>query len=254
MFKNAIARTPGNDFASGLTTSGLGAPDMDLALEQPRAYIATLEGLGVHVEVLPPLTGFPDACFVEDTAVIVEEAAIITHSGAPSRVGETPTIAEAMAKYKTVIPITAPGATIDGGDVLLVGNDFYVGLSGRTNQAGVDAFSAALAPFNRYSVTPVPLPSGLHLKSDVTQIADNVVLITERMSDHPAFAKYRRVITPAGEEYGTNALLVNGTLIMSAGHPGAVKKCQDAGCNVKVLDMSEYKKMDGALTCLSLRF
>ncbi len=254
MFRNAITRKPGNDFAAGLTTAGLGAPDFALALEQHGRYVALLKELGVDVEVLPALEGYPDAVFVEDTAVVVEEAAVITRPGAPSRVGETNTIEKALGKYKKILHLDDPKATIDGGDVLLMGNDFYVGLSERTNAAGVDALRKALAPYHRYTVTGVPVGAGLHLKSAVTQIGDDMIIIAENLASDPAFNRYKKIIISKDEEYGANALLINGTVIMSAGQPNAVKACEEAGCKVIVINMSEYRKMDGALTCLSLRF
>ncbi len=254
MFTKAITRRPGEDFANGLTTSNLGTPELPAAISQHVEYINALKSLGVDVDVLPPLIGMPDACFVEDTAIVTEEIAVITHPGADSRVGETASIALALAQYKTVVEITGKGATIDGGDVLLVGNTFFVGMSDRTNKAGMDELAALLEPYNRYKFVPVEVSGGLHLKSGVTQIAPNKLFITKDLAQHPAFASYKKVIVPVGEEYAANTLLVNGIVLMSEGFPKSVQAIKDEGCRIIVLDMSEYRKMDGALTCLSLRF
>ncbi|MDR0454559.1 MAG: hypothetical protein LBH05_07095 [Deferribacteraceae bacterium] len=253
-FTKAITRLPGEDFANGLTTSGLGLPDLSLAVNQHTEYISALKRLNIDVDVLPPLSGMPDACFVEDTAIVTEETAVITHPGAVSRTGETDSISAVLSQYKSVRRINGKGATIDGGDVLLVGDTFFVGISNRTNRAGMDEFAAILTPYNRYKFVPVEVADGLHLKSGVTQIAPYKLFITKELADNPAFTPYKKVIVPDGEEYAANTLLINGTLLMSGGFPKSAQVCKDEGCKVIVLNMSEYRKMDGALTCLSLRF
>ena len=254
MFTKAITRLPGEDFADGLTTSNLGVPDISLAINQHKKYVSALESLGVEVDVLPPLLGMPDACFVEDTAVVTEEIAVITYPGAASRAGETGSIEVILSQYKTSARIKGECATIDGGDVLLIGDTFFVGMSARTNKAGMDALASILAPYNRYKFVPVEVSDGLHLKSSVTQIAPDKIFITKELAEQPVFTAYKKVIVPRGEEYAANTLLVNETLIMSEGFPKSIQACKEEGCRVFVLDMSEYRKMDGALTCLSLRF
>jgi dimethylargininase len=252
-FTNAIVRRPGADFAKGLTTSG-GNPDLALALHQHDKYIETLKALGLSVQVLPALEGHPDAVFVEDTALVAPEAAVITHPGAPSRVGETASIAQALAAYKPVEHITEAGATIDGGDVMLIGHTFYVGMSGRTNEAGMKALEKTFSKYGTYKCVPITVPQGLHLKSFVTQIAENVVLVTKELYNDPALSAYEKVLVPEGEEYSANTVLINGSLLMAEGFPKTTEACEKAGCKVILLDTSEYRKMDGALTCLSLRF
>ena len=254
MLKNAIARTPGRDFAQGITTSGLGAPDITFARSQHEKYIQTLMSLGLKVEVLPPLEGCPDAVFVEDTALVVPEAAVITHPGAKSRQGETATIGEALKKYKPVEYITASGATIDGGDVMLIDHTFYVGMSGRTNKAGMDALISALAPYGSYEAVAVPVPCGLHLKSFVTQITSDTIIVSEELYGHPAFARYNKVKINKKDEYSINTIMINGKLLMAEGYPETERLVREVGCEPVLLNMSEYRKMDGALTCLSLRF
>jgi dimethylargininase len=253
MFTKAIVRKPGSDFAQGLTTSALGAPDVALALEQHSRYIDALRSLGVDVEVLPPLEGMPDACFVEDTAVVADEIAVITHPGAPARQGEAATIATAMSRYKNISIMNAP-ADIDGGDVLLADNTFFVGVGNRTNIEGFNTFKNILESYQKYKFVAVELADGLHLKSSVTEIAPNTLLLTKLLADHPAFMGYKKVVTPEDEEYAANALLINGTVLTPVGFPKTHKLMQEAGCRLLKLDMSEYRKMDGALTCLSLRF
>lgn len=254
MFRNAITRTPGADFAQGLTTSSLGAPDIELARAQHTKYIQTLSDLGLEVEVLPELPGFPDATFVEDTAIVVPEAAVITNPGALSRRGETSTVEVALKKYKPTVRITAEGATIDGGDIMLIGNTFYVGMSERTNQKGLEALYDCLKPYGGYRCIAVEVPAGLHLKSSVTHIADNTIIVAENLAEDKAFRDYKKVVLPMEMDYAANTLLINGTVIMTSGFPNAVKMVENAGCKVIALEMTEYRKMDGALTCLSLRF
>ena len=254
IFTKAITRQPGADFANGITTSNLGKPNLPLAIKQHDKYVSALKDLKLEVETLAPLLGMPDACFVEDTAIVTEEIAVITRPGASSRIGETESIAITASRYKNIAHISKQNANIDGGDVLLIDNFFFVGVSSRTNKTGIEEFASILSPFNRYKVIPIEIPYGLHLKSSVTQIAPNKIFITKNLAKHPAFKDYKKITVPEDEEYAANTLLINGTLLMSEGFPKSAKVCKDEGCKVVTLDMSEFRKMDGSLTCLSLRF
>lgn len=251
MFSHAITRLPGPDYPLGLTTSTLPAPDMDLTLTQHRAYVQALHALGLEVTVLPALPGHPDACFVEDTAVVTPEVAVITLPGALSRQGETPTIAATLAAHRSLARITAPG-TLDGGDILQVGQRFFIGVSDRTNAAGARQLADILAAHG-YQSDIIPVAAGLHLKSSLNYVGQNTMLVTRDFAGHPAIAGFRELVCPSGEEYAANTLLINDALIMPAGYPRTKIMLQELGMPVIELDTSEYRKMDGGLTCLSLR-
>lgn len=238
--------------AAGITTSTLGAPDDTKAQEQFDAYVNALNDCGLSVTVLDPLTGYPDAHFVEDAAVVTPDIAVITNPGAVSRKGEVPSIAGALQPFRKIVWIQPPG-TIDGGDVLMVGGHFFIGLSDRTNEQGAMQLGEAVARFG-CTWTPVPVAAGLHFKSSVNAVGADTLLTTRTFADHPALAGFHRIVVSAQEEYAGNTLLINGHLIMPAGYPDTRKKLQDLGKSIIELDVSEFRKMDGGLTCLSLRF
>ena len=253
MFTHAILRTPGENFAAGLTTSThLGAADYQLMLAQHAAYADTLRNLGLHVDVLPQAPEFPDAHFVEDVAVVTKEVAVITRPGALARRGEEVSMKPALAAYKNVRCIEAPG-TLDGGDVLLVGKRFFVGQSERTNKEGARQLADIVGEFG-YTVTTVSVGAGLHFKSGVNFIGGNTLLTIPDFAKCPEIADFDLLVTPEGEDYAANTLYVNGTLITPSGFPGVRSILDGLGLPVVELDMSETRKMDGGLTCLSLRF
>jgi len=251
MFSHAISRIPGPDYPLGLTTSTLPAPDLDLALAQHAAYVRCLESLGLTVEVLPAAPGFPDACFVEDTAVVVRELAIVSRPGAPARLGETELMVEPLSAHRPLARIQAPG-TLDGGDILQVETRFFIGVSDRTNDEGARQLAAILAEHG-YQSDIVRVAAGLHLKSSLNYVGENTMLVTTDFAGHPAIGAFRQIVCPEGEEYAANTLLVNGTLIMPAGYSRTRALLEPLGLPLVELDTSEYRKMDGGLTCLSLR-
>jgi dimethylargininase len=251
-FTHAITRRPGRNMAAGITTSNLGPPDYRKALEQFDAYVNTLEKCQVSVNVLEPLERFPDAHFVEDAAVVTPEVAVITNPGAASRKGEVSSIAAILEQFRKTVWIQPPG-TIDGGDVLRVGRHFFIGLSDRTNKNGADQFGAIIAGFG-YTWTTIPVSAGLHFKSSVNTLGGKTLLVTHAFADHTALAHFRRIVVSPGEDYAGNTLLVNDHLIVPAGFPDTNNKLQALGKPIIELDTSEFRKMDGGLTCLSLRF
>ena len=251
MFTHAIVRLPGEDFAQGITTSDLGAPDYALMLQQHQAYVAALRSLGLKVELLDPLPGHPDAYFVEDPAIVTPEAAVVTRPGALARRGEADAIAPVLANYRPVERIQAPG-TLDGGDVLIVGKQLFVGLSERTNSDGAAQLGAILAKFG-YRYTPVAVDAGLHLKSSVNAAGDNTLLLSAGFAGRAEFAGYDCLILDAADAYACNTLWINDALLMPAGFPSARRKLADLGLPVIELEVSEVRKMDGGLTCMSLR-
>ncbi len=252
MFTHAITRTPGLSFTRGLTTADLGVPEYDLMCRQHRAYIETLENLGLAVENLPAEEAYPDAHFVEDTAVVTPDVAIITNPGAPARKGEEKSIALALARHRPLEYIQPPG-TVDGGDVLMVGRHFFIGISDRTNAEGAAQLGRILERYGNTWVT-VPVGAGLHFKSSVNIVGEETLLLTEDFAGHEALADYQQIILSPGEEYAGNTLLVNDTLIMPANFPRTREQLERTGRTVLELDTSETRKMDGGLTCLSLRF
>ncbi|MCA8096191.1 dimethylarginine dimethylaminohydrolase family protein [Burkholderia contaminans] len=250
-FTQAIVRRPAPSCGAGLTTAELGAPDYDKTLTQFHAYCEALRMLGVALTELPPLEAFPDSHFVEDTAVVTPEFAVITRPGAPARRGETVHIEAALAAHRDLLPMQ--DGRLDGGDVMQVGKRFYIGLTGRTDADGIAAFASLVSRYG-YSVVAVPVGAGLHLKSVVNALGDDTLLVTKALAAHPAFAGYRRIAITAADEYAGNTLRVNGTLITPAGYPRVHDAIASLGLPLHVIDTSEFRKMDGGLTCLSLRF
>jgi dimethylargininase len=251
-FTHAVVRRPGENFAHGLTTSRLGTPSYELMIKQHNAYIETLRSLGLDVIVLDPQPDYPDAYFVEDTAVVTPDAAIITNPGAETRRGEEDTIEPVLARYRNTLRISAPG-TLDGGDVLMVDTHFFVGISERTNKEGAEQLGSILEEFGN-TWTAIPVEAGLHLKSSVSYVGKNTLLLTKEFADHHQFEGYDRIVLDPAEEYAANSLLTNDCLIMPKGFPVTRKKLEALDLEIIELNVSETRKMDGGLTCMSLRF
>ena len=251
MLTHAILRRPGADFAAGITTAGLGAPDYGRILAQHAAYATALRALGLAVEVLEPLPGLPDAYFIEDVAVIVPELSVIARPGAASRRAELEPAVAAIARHREMVHLEAP-ATLDGGDVLVVDRVVLVGLSARTNAEGAAQLKRFLEPHG-YRIRTVPVASGLHLKSSVSSLGDDRLLVTQPFANAAELSGYRRLVVGAGDEPACNTLLVNGTLLFPAGFPAARREVEETGLPLVELDVSEARKMDGGLSCMSLR-
>ncbi len=251
MFTHAITRLPGENFGDGLTTANLGAPDYALILRQHRAYRQALLSLGMDVVVLPPEPGFPDAYFVEDPAIVTPKFAVITRPGALSRRGEEASLTPLLEYYRPLHYISAPG-TVEGGDVLMVGEHFFIGLSERTNPEGGGQLAGYLNGAG-YTCETVPVAAGLHLKSSVNFVGNNTLLLSKSLSNYPGFSGYNKILLDEDEEYAANTLLVNQALLMPAGFPKTKAKLSTMGMPIIELDVSEVRKMDGGLTCMSLR-
>ncbi|MCB0111584.1 MAG: hypothetical protein KDE53_36930 [Caldilineaceae bacterium] len=251
-FTHAIVRKPGLNFADGITTAALGTPDYATVLDQHAAYISTLQQLGLTVIELDPLPAHPDAHFVEDTAVIVPEVAVVARMGAPARQGEEQAMAPVLAKYRALVHVEPPG-TFDGGDVLVVEKHCMIGLSERTNECGARQLGEILAQYG-YRWDTIPVGAGLHFKSSVNYVGKNTLLIDAAFLDHPAFATYDKVVIDPDEAYAANTLWINDHLLMPAGFPRTRQKLTPLGLPIIELETSELRKMDGGLTCLSLRF
>jgi dimethylargininase len=252
MFTHAITRLPGENFADGLTTSDLGRPSYEIILKQHQAYRQALLGLGLDVVVLPAETAHPDAYFVEDPAIITPKIAVMTHSGAPSRQGEGATLEPILEYYRPIFHIHPPG-TLDGGDVLMVGNHFFIGLSERTNTEGAAQLASLLAAAGHTSET-VTVSGGLHLKSNVNYVGSETLLVTKSLVNHPAFDHYDKILLENDEGYAANTLWVNDALLIPKGFPKTYASLAHLGMMIIELEVSEVRKMDGGLTCMSLRF
>jgi dimethylargininase len=278
MFTKAIVRPPAANYAEALTTQDLGAPDYARALRQHATYCEALEECGLTLTRLEADERYPDSTFVEDMAVIVGALrigalpdsratapyAILTRPGAASRVGEVESIAEALSRfYSELHSIREPG-TLDGGDVCEAGcaaehggrSHFFIGISERTNEAGAEQLAAWLAPYGCTSsfVDIRGLKNILHLKSGLAYLGDNRLGVIDALADHNEFRSHELVRVPAGEEYAANCVRANDRVLVAAGYPGFAGTLRDLGYQTIALEMTEFQKMDGGLSCLSLRF
>jgi dimethylargininase len=251
-FTTAITRKPAKTCAGGLTTSNFGPPDYDLVSRQHNAYVAALRKFGLGVIELAEEPDFPDAHFVEDTAVVTPDVAVIANLGAAPRRGEESSIKPVVAKYRRTEHIKAPG-TLDGGDVLMVGKHFFIGISERTNHAGAEQLGDILE-LNGYTWEPILVGAGLHLKSSVNYVGNNTLIVTAGFANHPSLDGYDKIIVDAQETYAANTLWINDHLLVPAGFPNTRKNLEQLDLKIIELEMSEVRKMDGGLTCLSLRF
>lgn len=251
-FKHALVRQPAANFAAGLTNQDASSACFETMQRQHAAYVAKLEELGLAVTVLPANAHFPDGHFVEDPVVFAGRYAVLTRPGAPSRRDEGLSLIESLAQFAELARIDEPGL-LDGGDVMRIENCFYIGLSDRTNESGAAQLGAILEE-EGFTWRTVAVPDGLHLKSSVNYLGDNVLLGTAAFLAQPAFAEFEHWLVPAAETPAANTLLINGHLLTPAGYPQTETRLRAWHKPVHVLDMSEVEKMDGGLSCLSLRF
>jgi dimethylargininase len=253
MFTRAIVRTPGKSLIHGLTSAELGAPDYNKALVQHRAYIDVLKNCGLEVLVLEADEHFPDSTFVEDVALLTPSCAILTNPGAPSRKGEVDGMKKVLDSYYDAIEkIVAPG-TIEAGDIMMVGSHFYIGLSERTNEQGAQQMIDILQNHGMTGST-VRLEKVLHLKTGLAYLENNNLVACGEFLTKPEFEQFNKIEIPESESYAANCIWVNGTVIIPSGHPTARDRITEAGYPIFETDMSEFQKLDGGLSCLSLRF
>jgi dimethylargininase len=251
-FTHAITRKPGKNFARGLTTSKLGSTDYGLISRQHEAYVETLRSIGLEVVVLENQPDYPDAHFVEDTAVVTPDVAVITRPGAKARQGEEDTIAPVLIQYRQTVHVQPP-ATLDGGDVLMVGNHFFIGISQRTNAEGAKHLGQILEAYGNTWQT-IPVQAGLHLKSSINYLGNNTLIVTKDLANKAEFERYDKIVVDDTEAYAANTLWVNDRLLIPKGFPKTKQKLAPLGLDIIELDMSEARKMDGGLTCWSIRF
>jgi dimethylargininase len=251
-FTHAIARLPGMNAGDGLTSAGLGAPDPERMLAQHQDYVRILRSLDLRVTVLDADENFPDGCFVEDTAIVTPEVAVITRPGASSRRGEETAIEPLLASHRSIARIVAPGS-VDGGDILVMGERVLIGLSSRTNEEGARQLTEILEASGMHCI-PLAAGDGLHLKSSINALGDSRVLITQAFAECEALRGFEQIVIAAAESYAGNSLLVNGRVIVPAGFPATRRLIDALGIETIEAQVSEFRKMDGGLTCLSIRF
>jgi dimethylargininase len=224
--------------------------DVGVARAQHRAYEEALEGLGCRVESLPALDSLPDSVFVEDVAIVLDEIAVVTRPGAESRRPEAAEIAPALAACRSLAFVDPPG-TLDGGDVLRLGRQLYVGVSGRSNESGIGQLRDIVRSHG-YTVMGVPVGACLHLKSAVTEVAPGVILVNPAWIDRAAFGAAMLIEVDPGEPGGANGLAVGGGVIYPMSFPRTRQRLEAAGLAVVPVDVSELQKAEGAVTCCSL--
>ena len=255
-FTRALVRPPAATFAAGITESGLGAPDLALALQQHDAYCRALERLGLSLVRLGPDPDFPDSTFVEDAAIVAGGGAILTRPGAPSRAGEVAAVGEALRKWFPGLPAITPPGTVDGGDVCEAGRHVFIGHSQRTNRAGAEELAGWLAGQGLGStiIDIRELPGLLHLKTGLSWVGERRLLATDEIAGHEALRGWEVSRVPEGEDYAANCIRVNDAVLVASGFPKTTAMLGGLGCEVVTLDMSEYRRMDGGLSCLSIRW
>lgn len=254
-FTRALVRPPSSNFADGLTSSDEGAPDIALALEQHRAYCQALADCGLEVTTLPADPLHPDSTFIEDTAIVTARGAIATRPGAPSRIGEVDSVVAALRRHYTdVAQIVAPG-TVDGGDVCEADDHFLIGLSSRTNEQGARQLAGFLADL-RSTTSIVDIRGSktlLHLKSGLAYLGNNRMVVAEGVPRVAAFSRYEQIPVRVAERYAANCIRVNDSVLVAAGYPKIAEMLVARRYVIVPIEMSEFRKMDGGLSCLSLR-
>jgi dimethylargininase len=256
MFTHAILRIPGANFAEGLTTAGLGSPDLELALRQHADYCRALRQCGLTVTTLPADLRHPDSTFVEDVAILAGQAAILTRPGAASRQGEVAGIRETLAQFFAMLhSITSPG-TVEGGDICEADGHFFIGISQRTNEDGAQQLAGLLAQAGYTSsyIDIRGIQGLLHLKSGIAYLGEHRLVLIDELAEMEAFQGYEILPVEAAETYAANCVRINDHVLIASGFPAMEVTIRSFGYHVMALDVSEFQKMDGGLSCLSLRF
>ncbi len=254
-FRHAITRRPGASIVDGLRAEDIGRPDLTQMLKDHAAYVAALRSTGADVVELPPLEAYPDSVFVEDTMLCLPKVAIAMRPGAPTRQGEVAVMRPAIEPFygENIRDISAPGC-IEGGDILVTGREILVGLSARTNREGVSRLNDIAKEFG-YALRVVETPEGvLHFKTDCGLLDGETILATRRLAESGCFAGYKVLHVKDEEEAASNCIRFNKLVIMAAGFPRTAEMLDAAGYEVVEINNSECAKLDGGMSCLSLRF
>lgn len=253
MFTAAIVRGVPETMDAGITSASLGDPNLEKARIQHDRYVGALQRCGLDVRVLEADERYPDSVFVEDTAVVTDRCAVIANPGAASRRGEVPEIENVLSEiYGDVERIVGPGA-LDGGDVLQIGEKFYVGVTQRTNKSGAEQLTKILRRHG-FGASPVKLREFLHLKTGVSHLGGGDLLVAGELASSAAFEGFDTITVPSEEEYAANCIRVNDYVLVAQGYPETATRISERGYEVIELEMTEFQKLDGGLSCLSLRF
>jgi len=253
MFKHAIVRTPCPEMIHGITSATLGKPDYSLALDQHKQYIDALRSLGLEITLLEPDSRFPDSTFVEDVALCMVGFSVITNPGADSRQGEQDDLERVLGSFYDSIEHIDASGTVEAGDVMMTGRHFYIGISDRTNHEGADQLIHILEK-HQMTGEKIEFKQLLHLKSGMSYLEDNNLLIQNGLYNHPSFKRFQKIKVGTDEDYAANSLWVNGTVLVPSGFPKTRRNIEKAGYPTISLDVFEFEKLDGGLSCLSLRF
>jgi dimethylargininase len=247
--KLALVRAPGTSYHTCLSSHPL-HPNLDikLARKQHAEYCKVLKELGIEVIHIPPDDKHPDACFIEDNAIINNDRALISRMGAISRRGEEIVVENILKEYKKIKRALAP-ATVEGGDVIHINNErFTSGITQRTNQEGIMQMENWLG----VHIGTCCDPTIMHLKTFITYLKDKIIISTSKYATHPILEEFDKIIVDKDEEYSVNTLTIGDSVLMTAGFPKAHTMVKEKGFDIIILNMSEFQKCDGALTCLSL--
>jgi dimethylargininase len=254
-FTHAIVREPGHSVVNGLRDDASAMPRYDTILSEHRAYVSALRGIGISVDVLPPLEDFPDSMFVEDPALTFANGAILLRPGAPSRLGERETMHGALRKcFTNILSIDGADEFVDGGDILVTPRTVFIGLSKRTNRKGAEALAHKLSELG-YESRIAQTPAGiLHFKTASSLMSEDAILATKPLADSGVFAGFDVILTPDGEEAAANALRMNDAVFIGSHYPRTIDLLAKRGFQVRAPDVSEVAKLDAGLSCMSLRW
>ena len=252
-FTKAIVRTPCKSIVRGLTSANLGKPEYDKALEQHQEYVKALQRCGLEVTTLPADERYPDSTFVEDTALLTPHCAIFTSPSAESRKGEVNIIRETITSFYNTIETIKPPGTVEAGDIMMVGNIFYIGLSERTNEEGANQMISILRHYGMDG-NSINMDEMLHLKTGLSYIENNYLLITKEFFHEPEFKQFKQLKVNSDEAYAANSVWINDKVLVPQGFSNTKAMIESAGYETIVVDTSEFCKVDGGLSCLSLRF
>lgn len=252
-YEFAIVRPPGKSYMNAISENDTSKTiNSEMAKLQHAKYCAALEMLGIKVIRLPADDKYPDSCFVQDPCVVYGGSAVMTILGADSRKGEGEVIKQTIQRFKQIKTMSFP-ATMDGGDVMLTPSKIFIGVSKRTNEEGIAQYKSLLSDENLPTVIPVPVEKCLHLMTGVTYIGKNTVLISE-LIDKKYFSDFNKIYVSKEDEYAVNCLGLGGHVIIPAGYPSVFQEITKLGLKVVEVEMSEFKKADGGVTCLSILF
>ena len=252
-FAKAILKKPAKSMINGISNANLGMPDYKNALLQHNNYAEILKRCGVEPIILPADEKFPDSVFTEDVAFTDGHFAVITKPGASSRAGEIKGWKSILTSHFNKIEEVSHTGTLDGGDILQIDDTFYIGLSARTNQEGFEQAKGHIEKYGKKCIA-VDMPDILHLKTGISYLGNNHILAIDKFANHPLFKDFEAVRVEQDETYAANSIRVNDYVIMPAGYPKTKNRVEKAGFKVITCDVSEFCKLDGGLSCLSVRF